>query len=45
MSLGAPWPVYDETAVGSWIGSEPALLRKAHHSVSRCPASASVRRH
>ena len=29
--LGAPWSVYDETAVGSWIGEELALLRKAHH--------------
>ncbi|WP_217212867.1 type 1 glutamine amidotransferase [Streptomyces sp. AC550_RSS872] len=31
VSLGAPWSVYDETAVGSWIGGELALLRKAHH--------------
>lgn len=31
VSLGAPWSVYDETAVGSWIGGELALLREAHH--------------
>ncbi|MER6350893.1 type 1 glutamine amidotransferase [Streptomyces sp. NPDC001634] len=30
VSLGAPWSVYDEEAVGSWIGGELALLRKAH---------------
>jgi GMP synthase-like glutamine amidotransferase len=30
VSLGAPWSVYDETTVGSWIGGELALLRKAH---------------
>ncbi|WP_416979594.1 type 1 glutamine amidotransferase [Streptomyces sp. T028] len=30
VSLGAPWSVYDEPAVGSWIGGELALLRKAH---------------
>lgn len=30
VSLGAPWSVYDETAVGSWIGGELDLLRKAH---------------
>ncbi|GAA5030446.1 type 1 glutamine amidotransferase [Streptomyces siamensis] len=31
VSLGAPWSVYDEAAVGPWIGGELALLRKAHH--------------
>ncbi|MFF4800797.1 type 1 glutamine amidotransferase [Streptomyces sp. NPDC001351] len=31
VSLGAPWSVYDDTAIGSWIGGELALLRKAHH--------------
>lgn len=31
VSLGAPWSVYDESAIGSWIGGELALLRKAHH--------------
>ncbi|KOG37064.1 type 1 glutamine amidotransferase [Streptomyces resistomycificus] len=31
VSLGAPWSVYDETAVGGWIGGELALLRKAQH--------------
>ncbi|MEU6351376.1 type 1 glutamine amidotransferase [Streptomyces sp. NPDC047072] len=31
VSLGAPWSVYDESAVGSWMGGELALLRKAHH--------------
>ncbi|NBM16948.1 glutamine amidotransferase-related protein [Streptomyces sp. GC420] len=29
--FGAPWSVYDDTAVGGWIGGELALLRKAHH--------------
>lgn len=32
VSLGAPWSVYDETAVGNWIDGELALLRKAHGS-------------
>ncbi|MET7730344.1 type 1 glutamine amidotransferase [Streptomyces sp. NPDC005402] len=31
VALGAPWSVYDEPAVGNWIGGELALLRKAHH--------------
>lgn len=31
VSLGAPWSVYDRGAVGSWVGGELALLRKAHH--------------
>lgn len=31
VSLGAPWSVYDEGAIGTWIGGELALLRKAHH--------------
>ncbi|MGW2566438.1 type 1 glutamine amidotransferase [Streptomyces sp. NPDC001537] len=31
VALGAPWSVYDETATGSWIDGELALLRKAHH--------------
>ncbi|NNN29840.1 C26 family cysteine hydrolase domain-containing family [Streptomyces sp. S3(2020)] len=31
VSLGAPWSVYDEDSIGSWIGGELALLRKAHH--------------
>ncbi|MEV7392217.1 MULTISPECIES: type 1 glutamine amidotransferase [unclassified Streptomyces] len=31
VSFGAPWSVYDETAIGSWIGGELSLLRKAHH--------------
>ncbi|KUO16137.1 type 1 glutamine amidotransferase [Streptomyces dysideae] len=31
VSLGAPWSVYDETAVGRWLGGELALLREAHH--------------
>ncbi|MHA6758392.1 type 1 glutamine amidotransferase [Streptacidiphilus sp. PAMC 29251] len=30
VSLGAPWSVYDTTAVGNWIDGELALLRKAH---------------
>ncbi|MFI6661596.1 type 1 glutamine amidotransferase [Streptomyces sp. NPDC050523] len=31
VSLGAPWSVYDERAVGPWLPGELALLRKAHH--------------
>jgi GMP synthase-like glutamine amidotransferase len=31
VSFGAPWSVYDDTSVGSWIGGELALLRKARH--------------
>ncbi|WP_460061658.1 type 1 glutamine amidotransferase [Streptomyces sp. YKOK-I1] len=31
VALGAPWSVYDRTAVGRWIDGELALLRKAHH--------------
>ncbi|MGW3497424.1 type 1 glutamine amidotransferase [Streptomyces sp. NPDC001020] len=30
VSLGAPWSVYDEEAIGGWIGGELALLRRAH---------------
>ncbi|MFI0350134.1 type 1 glutamine amidotransferase [Actinomadura sp. 9N407] len=30
VSLGAPWSVYDDTAVGSWLDGELALLREAH---------------
>ncbi|MCN9241122.1 type 1 glutamine amidotransferase [Streptomyces sp. RY43-2] len=30
VSLGAPWSVYDEEAIGGWIGAELALLREAH---------------
>jgi GMP synthase-like glutamine amidotransferase len=29
--MGAPWSVYDEAAIGSWIGHELAFLRAAHH--------------
>jgi GMP synthase-like glutamine amidotransferase len=29
VSLGAPWSVYDRTAVGSWIEGELSLLREA----------------
>jgi GMP synthase-like glutamine amidotransferase len=28
--MGAPWAVYDEATVGSWIGDEVAMLRRAH---------------
>jgi GMP synthase-like glutamine amidotransferase len=28
--MGAPWSVYDEDAIGSWIGAEIAFLRDAH---------------
>ncbi|MCY9784254.1 type 1 glutamine amidotransferase [Nocardiopsis sp. EMB25] len=28
--MGSPWSVYDERTVGSWIGGEIALVRKAH---------------
>ncbi|MER5846185.1 gamma-glutamyl-gamma-aminobutyrate hydrolase family protein [Streptomyces sp. NPDC002012] len=31
VSFGAPWSVYDEAAVGSWISGELGLLRDAHH--------------
>ncbi|WP_370084490.1 type 1 glutamine amidotransferase [Streptacidiphilus sp. MAP12-16] len=31
VSLGAPWSVYDDAAIGNWIGGELALLRTAHH--------------
>lgn len=28
--MGAPWSVYDEATIGSWIGAEVAFLRAAH---------------
>jgi len=28
--MGAPWSVYDEPTIGSWIGAEIAFLRAAH---------------
>jgi GMP synthase-like glutamine amidotransferase len=28
--MGAPWAVYDEDTIGSWIGAELELLRAAH---------------
>jgi GMP synthase-like glutamine amidotransferase len=31
VTLGAPWSVYDDKAVGSWTGGELTLLRRAHH--------------
>jgi GMP synthase-like glutamine amidotransferase len=30
--MGAPWSVYDEATIGSWIGEEIAFLREAHES-------------
>ncbi|WP_395107312.1 type 1 glutamine amidotransferase [Actinomadura sp. SCN-SB] len=32
VTLGAPWSVDDEEAIGSWIGGELALLREAHRA-------------
>ncbi|HEY8482862.1 MAG TPA: type 1 glutamine amidotransferase [Spirillospora sp.] len=31
VSMGAPWSVYDEAKIGTWIGDELTLLREAHH--------------
>jgi GMP synthase-like glutamine amidotransferase len=28
--MGAPWSVYDDATIGSWIGAEIAFLRTAH---------------
>ena len=28
--MGAPWSVYDEATIGSWVGAEVAFLRAAH---------------
>ena len=30
--MGAPWSVYDEATIGSWIGDEIAFLRDAHEA-------------
>ena len=30
--MGAPWAVYDEDTIGSWIGAELEMLRAAHES-------------
>ena len=30
--MGAPWSVYDEDTIGSWIGAEIAFLRDAHEA-------------
>ena len=30
MPMGAPWSVYDEEAIGSWVGPELDFLRQAH---------------
>ena len=30
--MGAPWSVYDEATIGSWIGAEIAFLRDAHEA-------------
>ncbi len=30
--MGAPWSVYDEATIGSWIGDEIAFLREAHEA-------------
>lgn len=28
--MGAPWSVYDDEAIGTWVGAEVELLRRAH---------------
>lgn len=28
--MGAPWSVYDQATIGSWVGDEITFLRKAH---------------
>ncbi len=30
LAMGAPWSVYDTATIGSWIGTELELLRRAH---------------
>lgn len=30
--MGAPWSVYDHATIGTWIGAELALLRRAHEA-------------
>lgn len=30
--MGAPWSVYDEDKIGSWVGAEKSFLRAAHES-------------
>jgi GMP synthase-like glutamine amidotransferase len=30
--MGAPWSVYDDATIGTWIGAEMAFLRDAHES-------------
>lgn len=30
--MGAPWSVYDDDTIGTWIDAEIAMLRKAHDS-------------
>jgi GMP synthase-like glutamine amidotransferase len=30
--MGAPWSVYDDATIGSWIGDEIAFLREAHEA-------------
>jgi GMP synthase-like glutamine amidotransferase len=30
--MGAPWSVYDEATIGSWIGAELDFLREAHEA-------------
>jgi GMP synthase-like glutamine amidotransferase len=30
VAMGAPWSVYDEVAIGSWIGRELAFVREVH---------------
>jgi GMP synthase-like glutamine amidotransferase len=42
--LGAPWSVYDDQAIGSWIGDELAFLRAATPQAFPCSASASAGR-
>jgi GMP synthase-like glutamine amidotransferase len=32
VAMGAPWSVFDEATIGTWIGAEIAFLREAHEA-------------
>jgi GMP synthase-like glutamine amidotransferase len=32
LPMGAPWSVYDQEAIGSWVGPELRFLQQAHHA-------------
>ena len=32
VAMGAPWSVYDQEAIGEWVGPELAFLRQAHRA-------------